>query len=228
MAKIVKSKQQRNRRIVIILLIFVVLMFFFGYALVPLYNALCDALGINGKTGGVAVVNTQVIDKSRVVTVQFIANRNANLRWEFRPLTKSVELHPGEDIKLAYYAKNDTNQTMTVQAVPSVTPGVAAKYLQKTECFCFNQQTLGAHESMKMPLLFHIDNSLPKNIHEITLSYTLFKATKQRRKGEAGRLLSAVVNEHSIFARMLSPDIEGLDRLYYRGKLSGKLSGNLS
>lgn len=166
---------------------FAVMMFFFGYALVPLYNVLCQQLGLNGKTNTASVKNTAFIDKSRTVTVQFLATNNANLPWTFRPTVKKVELHPGESIKITYFARNDTNRLMTVQAVPSVTPGLAAGHLKKTECFCFNQQTLKPHASMNMPVIFHLDNSLPKNIHEITLSYTLFKSQKVRGKTK-GRL----------------------------------------
>lgn len=86
-------------------------------------------------------------------------------------------MHPGEIVKLAFYAENKTDYTMTVQAIPSVTPGIAAKYLKKTECFCFTQQTLNGHEAMNMPLLFHLDTDLPKNVNTVTLSYTLFDVT---------------------------------------------------
>ncbi len=78
-------------------------------------------------------------------------------------------------VRIAYFARNDSSKVMTVQAIPSVTPSLAASHLKKTECFCFNQQTLKAHQSMDMPIIFHLDNDLPKNIKEITLSYTLFK-----------------------------------------------------
>ncbi len=162
------------KKILLWLAILVFGMFLFSYALVPLYNVMCKALGINGKTTGNSVLNTAYIDKSRTITMQFLATNNESLNWEFRPEVKKITLHPGADTKVAYYAKNNTNHTMTVQAIPSVTPGLAASHLKKTECFCFEQQTLKAHQSIDMPIIFHFDNSLPKNIHEVTLSYTLF------------------------------------------------------
>lgn len=183
-----QTQHRRNKKFLIWALVFVVIMFFFGYGLVPIYNVMCRAFGINGKTNSSSIVNQSIIDKSRTVTVQFLATNNANLPWEFHPMIKKVDIHPGENVKLAYFAKNNSNKTMTVQAIPSVTPGLAAAHLKKTECFCFNQQTLKAHESTKMPIIFHLDNSLPKNIHEVTLSYTLFESKKPIKNKQTGKL----------------------------------------
>jgi cytochrome c oxidase assembly protein subunit 11 len=122
------------------------------------------------------------VDKSRSVEVQFLATRNAKLPWDFYPKLKSVTLHPGENKKIEYVAKNNSDHTMTVQAIPSVTPGLAANYLRKTECFCFNQQTLKSGQSMDMPLIFHLDPELPSEYHTVTLSYTLFDAGKYLNK----------------------------------------------
>lgn len=180
----------RGRHITILsfTLIFSFAMFLFGYALVPLYNVLCNKLGINGKTNLVSEKNNSAIDTSRTITVEFLASNNANLPWEFHPKIKKIEIHPGEDAVLAYYAKNDSDHTMTIQAVPSVTPGLAAAHLKKTECFCFTQQTLKAHQSMNMPLIFHLDNGLPDNIHEVTLSYTIFEAKNPVKNKKLGKL----------------------------------------
>jgi len=176
----------KQRTLIIVLSCLVVGMFFFSYALVPLYNVLCKTFGINGKVELVRQDNSQWIDKSRHIRVQFLATNNANLPWDFYPKVKQIEVHPGQNVKLAYFAKNNSNREMTIQAIPSITPGLAAGHLQKTECFCFNQQTLKAHQSMDMPLIFHVDTKLPKNIHELTLSYTLFEikkgATNQRKR----------------------------------------------
>lgn len=178
-----RSLKNRTYRLVIILFFATIFMFGFGYALVPLYNVLCSALGVNGKTGGptaIAAVNSQ--DLSRTITIQFLATNNANLPWQFRPVIKTITLHPGENKKIAYYAKNESDHTMIVQAIPSVSPGLAAKYLKKTECFCFRRQTLKSNVGMEWPVLFHIDRDLPKDIHEITLSYTLFDVTNMKPK----------------------------------------------
>lgn len=154
-------------------------MFFFGFALVPIYNSLCKALNINGKTNTapIAYSGKEALDQQREILVQFVATYNGNVPWTFYPKTKQIRIHPGEMAKLDFYAENKTDHTMSVQAIPSVTPGLAAKYLKKTECFCFTRQTLNGHEAMDMPLLFHLDADLPKEIKTITLSYTLFDVT---------------------------------------------------
>lgn len=174
------THQKKLRRLLWILALVIVLVFFIGYALVPLYNVLCDALGINGKTENQAVQNTHQIDKTRTIRMQFLVNRNDKLPWKFKANTYAMDVHPGQSERVSYYVKNTTNHTMTVQAIPSVTPGFLAKYLKKTECFCFQQQTLAPGKSKDMPLMFHISPKIPKNIKELTLSYTLFEAPKKR------------------------------------------------
>lgn len=171
----------KHRRLLVLLSALTLAMFGFGYALVPLYNALCSTLGINGKTGGAVSYNAAAayVDSSRNVTIEFLASNNENLPWAFHPNTVRLKFHPGEIEKVSFYAKNNSNRKMTVQAIPSVTPGLAAKYLKKTECFCFTQQTLDKGEAMDMPILFHIDPDLPKYIHTITLSYTLFDVSER-------------------------------------------------
>jgi cytochrome c oxidase assembly protein subunit 11 len=174
----VDDRKQRN--LLIILTSIVIGMFIFGFALVPIYNSLCKNLGLNGKTNPNAIaydVSRAKITKDREVLVQFVATNNSSVPWAFYPKVKELKVHPGEVVKLAFYAENKTGHTMTVQAIPSVTPGLAAKYLKKTECFCFTQQTLNKHEAMNMPLLFHLDTDLPANINTVTLSYTLFDVT---------------------------------------------------
>ena len=171
---------QNKTKTVFFLSVLVLFMFAFGFALVPIYNSLCKTLGINGKTNPQAVkfdASKSKVDKNRLVTVEFVSTNNAGLSWPFYPKTHKIKVHPGEIAKLDFYAENNTDHQMTVQAIPSVTPGIAAKYLKKTECFCFAQQTLGAHEAMNMPLLFHVDESLPAHIGTITLAYTLFDVT---------------------------------------------------
>ena len=171
---------KRHTRLVAILAVVVVGMFGFGFALVPIYNSLCKTLGINGKItaedNGSRLAITKV-QKERDIEVEFIATNHGGVPWAFYPKTRKLMVHPGEMTKLAFYAKNNTDHPMTVQAIPSVTPGIAAKYIKKTECFCFTQQTLNGHEAMNMPLLFHLDADLPKDVKTITLAYALFDVT---------------------------------------------------
>ncbi|CAM2743539.1 cytochrome c oxidase assembly protein [Legionella worsleiensis] len=176
------SNAKKQRKLLIVLTLVVLGMFAFGFALVPIYNTLCRTLGINGKTNPQAIaydVTKAKITKDRVVLVEFVATNNSGIPWDFYPKISKIKVHPGEIAKLSFYAENKTDHRMTVQAIPSVTPGIAAKYLKKTECFCFTQQTLNGHEAMDMPLLFHLDADLPEQINTVTLSYTLFDVSER-------------------------------------------------
>ena len=169
-------------RLLAILTAVVLGMFAFGFALVPIYNSLCQNLGINGKTNRKAIAYDEAsatVATQRNVLVEFVATNNSGVPWAFYPKVQKLNVHPGEIVKLSFYAENKTNYPMTVQAIPSVTPGIAAKYLKKTECFCFTNQTLNGHEAMDMPLLFHLDTELPSHVKTITLAYTLFDITNR-------------------------------------------------
>lgn len=163
--------------------VLVVLMFAFAmWVMPPLYNALCDVLGINGKTRGQAIVVDSAVDTSRVVKVQFVAQNNELMPWEFSPNTSQVEVHPGEPAHVTFYAKNTQNRFMVSQAIPSIVPSRAVEYFHKTECFCFNQQPLEAGEDADLGLQFIVDRDIPADIHVITLSYTIFDVTEMAAK----------------------------------------------
>ncbi len=169
-----------HARLVTTLAVLVAGMFAFGFALVPIYNSLCKALGVNGKVNLESVAYDETTVKKvlkRNVTVEFVATNNSGVPWAFHPKVNKLVVHPGEIARLSFYAENKTGHRMTVQAIPSVTPGIAAKYIKKTECFCFTQQTLNGHEAMDMPLLFHLDADLPASVYTITLAYALFDVT---------------------------------------------------
>ena len=158
------------------------MMFGFGYALVPMYKALCEVTGINVLTNkndyGVRayspnkVGNTQV-DYSRVITVEFDSNSRGP--FSFRPLKNFLEVHPGEMMQIDYQVSNNLDRAVQAQAIPSYAPKVATEYFTKLECFCFQQQTLAAHETKTMPVVFIIDAGLPQDVKTITLSYTFFE-----------------------------------------------------
>ncbi len=154
-------------------------MFGFGYALVPLYDVFCDLTGLNGKTSSMAATaDKAVTDLKRQVTIEFLAKPDPKMPWLFQPQTRQIQVHPGE-IKLVYYeAENPTQALMVAQAVPSVSPGQAALYFNKMECFCFQRQTLEAGEKLLMPLQFYVDPALPAQFSTITLSYTLYDVTQ--------------------------------------------------
>jgi len=182
--------QLANRRMVSKLLVMCLVMFGFGYALVPIYNAICTALGINvlslservaaaGLSGTFgsqglksATQNTQV-DTSRLITIEFDAN--ARGPWDFKPAQRSIQVHPGQMATVMYEFRNLQNRTMAAQAIPSYAPKQASPHLNKLECFCFNEYTLAPGESKEWPVVFVIDPKLPKDVNTITLSYTFFE-----------------------------------------------------
>ena len=164
-----------NTRVITRLMFVVVGMFGFGFALVPLYDVFCDVTGINGKTGDkVTLAEDLQVDTSRVIEVEFIASLNENMPWEFKPSQHSIKVHPGEPTRITYVAVNKTDQAIIGQAVPSVSPGRAAEYFQKTECFCFTEQKLEAGEEKEMPVIFVVDPELPDDVSQLALSYTFF------------------------------------------------------
>ncbi|MES2142743.1 MAG: cytochrome c oxidase assembly protein [Pseudomonadota bacterium] len=170
-----------NKRLSVLLCLTTLGMFGFGFAMIPLYNTLCKNLGINGKTDKNSYVESDAIDLSRSIRVEFMTSNNNYLPWDFYPRLNHIQLHPGENILIYFEAKNNSGRQMTVQAIPSVSPGIAAKHLKKTECFCFTQQTFTPGQHRAMPVLFHLDTQLPKNVNTITLSYTLFDITNLKR-----------------------------------------------
>lgn len=171
-----------NRQLVMKLAVIVALMFGFGYALVPLYKAICNALGINVLSlaerqtalgdKGLANGNGQV-DFSREITVEF--DTNARGPWDFKPAVRHMTVHPGELSQVMYEFRNKQDRTMAAQAIPSYAPAQAMAHFNKLECFCFNEYTLKPGESKQWPVVFVIDPKLPKDVKTITLSYTFFE-----------------------------------------------------
>jgi cytochrome c oxidase assembly protein subunit 11 len=171
-----------NLRMVGKLALVAALMFGFGYALVPMYRAICAALGINVLSVSERVAqqglrarapaSTQV-DTSRTITVEFDAN--ARGPWDFKPALRSIDVHPGQLATVMYEFRNVQNRTMAAQAIPSYAPQQAMAHFNKLECFCFSEYTLKPGESRQWPVVFVIDPKLPKDVRTITLSYTFFE-----------------------------------------------------
>jgi len=168
------ARDRENRRLLTRLSIVAALMFGFGFALVPFYERICLALGVNSLVArDEAPANSQV-DTTRMVTIELDANAH-NLPWLFRPLTRHVAVHPGELVHVEYEIANVRGAPVTGQAVPSYAPALAGQYFSKLECFCFRQQTLAAGETRRMPVTFVVDPALPQEVNTITLSYTFFE-----------------------------------------------------
>ena len=179
--------RRENLKMVIKLAVVTAVMFGFGFALVPLYKAICEATGVNilargendvptplnaGGKGARALSNSQA-DLSRTITVEFDAN--ARGPWSFKPAERSMQVHPGVLTTVMYEFQNTQDRRMSAQAIPSYAPRQAAAYFNKIECFCFSQWTLNAGEKKDWPVVFVIDPKLSKDVTTITLSYTFFE-----------------------------------------------------
>lgn len=165
----------RNQKLVFSLSGIVVGMFGFGYLLVPLYDVFCDITGLNGKTANEAAIVQEAPDESRWVRVEFTGSLNQGAPWEFHPVVPSMNVRPGKAYVANYYARSRVSRDAVGHAVPSVAPGIAAKYFLKTECFCFEEQPFGPGEEKEMPVRFILDPDLPAHVDVVTLSYTFFE-----------------------------------------------------
>ncbi len=176
-----ETVKPRLKKHLLIMLAVIVGMFAFCFALVPLYNVFCKVTGLNGKTVGTAQVPvaSAKVDMSRDVTVQLLTTLNENISTEFVGKDRKLTLHPGEYVTTSYRVKNLTNKPMVVQAIPSVTPGLVAKHVNKIECFCFVHQPLQPLEEKEFRLVFTVDPAIPQQYHTLTLSYTLFDVTEK-------------------------------------------------
>lgn len=173
------DRKHANRRLLLGLLIMTAGSFAFGWALVPLYDVFCRAVGIGNAEAkdGRAVVQ-EAIDPNREVTVEFVASPASVGSYEFRPKVASMRVHPGKLYDTEFYAKNLTSVASVAQAVPSISPSGTAQYFHKTECFCFTPQKFGVGEGRAMPLRFIVDPKLPSNVDRLTLAYTFYDTTQ--------------------------------------------------
>jgi cytochrome c oxidase assembly protein subunit 11 len=194
--------QPSHRRLVIRLLALVGLAFAFGFALVPLYDAFCEATGLNGKTrgqqsltlgglsGGPGDASAATasppsrIDTTRTVSIEFMGTVMPGLPWEMQPVTKRMDLHPGELHQAVYRVRNVSDKAIVGQAVPSVSPGLAARHFEKLDCFCFAQQTLAPGETKELPVTFIVNPDIDKDIRTITLAYAFFNISDAQTAAE--------------------------------------------
>ena len=172
---------QANRQTLVKLLVVAVAMFGFGFALVPFYRTLCDALGLNSVVKADVVANTQ-IDAGRWLTVEFDTNLRSDLPWTFSATEKSVRIHPGALTEVTFEVRNRSDRPVTGQAIPSFGPPAAGRYFKKLDCFCFTQQTLAPGEVRRMPVVFVIEPEVPRDLNTVTLSYTFFEVEGKRGK----------------------------------------------
>ncbi len=173
-----ESVALKNNRLAYKLVFIVLGMFGFGYALVPIYDVFCDLTGINGKTDTEAVAEVKYeVDLNREINLEFITSLNEAAPMAFRTEKTKMKVHPGKYYTVNFYAENKTAKKMVARAIPSVSPGPAAEYFKKTECFCFTEQTFEPNQAKTMPVRFVVDPELPDRYKTITLAYTFFDNT---------------------------------------------------
>jgi len=177
------AERQRGNARLAVKLGFVALFFVgFGFAMVPIYDVFCKITGINGKTNETAVVvdkSTQ-IDYSRLVKIEFLSHTLPGSPLSFKSEQFSLHVHPGEISRINYTVTNNSDEVFVGQAVPSITPAVAAQYFEKLECFCFRQQTFAPRETRTMPVIYVVNPKLDADLSTVTLSYTFFKAVQAK------------------------------------------------
>jgi cytochrome c oxidase assembly protein subunit 11 len=156
------------------LCLIVVGMFGFGFALVPLYDLLCEVTGLGGRTGDAVVYEEKQIDTSRSIKVNFLTQTNGGMPWGFWADSGGMSVHPGSLHTISFYVRNPTDKVMRGQAVPSVVPGRAAEFFHKVQCFCFDSQVLEPGQEMALTVSFTVDVNLPRTVESIALSYELF------------------------------------------------------
>jgi cytochrome c oxidase assembly protein subunit 11 len=167
--------QVRNRQLMAKLVIIAVGMLGFGFAMVPMYRQICDALGLT-QTRTIGATNTQV-DPSRSVNVELLAT-SAGLPWNFEAIDRSVTVHPGELTTVRYRVVNTLDRPVVARAVMNTAPSNAARWIEKQECFCFSDQRLAAGEAREMPVVFRVRTDLPADLSTISISYTFFETPK--------------------------------------------------
>ncbi len=172
---------RRNRRIVIISLLFVFGMLGVSFAAVPLYRLFCQVTGLGGTTQTAVAAPAEIPVNTRDIEIRFDAMVDAALPWEFKPEKKTITLKIGQTGFTNYMARSLSSQTSAGVAVYNVVPPKAGKYFVKTQCFCFNDQALAAHQEAHMPIVFYVDPKMLadpnlNDVQEITLSYRFYPA----------------------------------------------------
>jgi cytochrome c oxidase assembly protein subunit 11 len=172
----VLGRKEANRRLTRSLWLFAAGSFAFGFALVPLYDVLCDVTGYGDRSQllrAAEVVETQAAS-DRSITIELVSGTTAVGDWEFRPATADLKVHPGRLYEAKFFARNLRTQPVTAQAIPSIAPLQATRYFQKTECFCFTPQHFDASQTRELTVRFIVDPKLPMNIDRVTLAYSMF------------------------------------------------------
>lgn len=169
------STQQANRKLTGQLWLFAAGSFAFGFALVPLYNVLCDVTGYGDRSKlSKAATVVEAPDENRTVTVELMSSAPTFADWELKPVAGDVRVHPGKLYEAKFVARNLRSRPAVAQAIPSIAPLQATQYFRKTECFCFTPQSFEAQQTRELVVRFIVDPKLPPNIDRLTLAYAMY------------------------------------------------------
>jgi cytochrome c oxidase assembly protein subunit 11 len=164
--------RRRNASLTRRLLLMAACSFGFGFALVPLYDVICEVAGIRVNAAPVAAVESA--GESREVTLEFISALAPGSEWELTPVAGAMSVVPGRLQEAHFRIRSRATVPATGQAIPSVAPAYAARYLHKTECFCFTPQHFGADEEREFIVRFIVDPQLPLQVDRMTLAYSMY------------------------------------------------------
>jgi cytochrome c oxidase assembly protein subunit 11 len=174
------TQHRANKTLTWKLLVFALGSFGFGFALVPLYNVMCAVTGYGDQSKLLQRAKAvEHPDPNRTVTIEFLADVASAGSWDFRPVVRTIDVHPGQIYSAEFLAHNLTGRDTVAQAVPNIAPSMAAAYFHKTECFCFSPQHFALNEERKLPVRFIVDPALPGHVDRITLAYTFYDASSR-------------------------------------------------
>ena len=169
--------KNKNFKIALLVCCFFSGMFFLAFASVPLYNLFCRVTGYGGQTNTSEFLSSTILERD--INLKFSADVNDSIDWSFEP-PENLEFKVGENILVNYKATNLSDKQTSGTATFNVLPVKVGPYFIKTQCFCFEKQTLNPGESVDMPVVFYVDPAISddptmQDVEEITLSYTFFK-----------------------------------------------------
>lgn len=174
--------QAKNKKVMRTTLGVVAVMILLSFASVPLYRLTCKLTGWGGTTQReeVAAAKKEHAALNRKITVRFKLDTAADLPWDFKAEQGPVTLDIGADGFASFLARNETGGSVTGTAIHNVTPFLAGKYFYLTQCFCFGEQVLNAHQKVSMPVTFYVDPKIAddpdlKDLDTITLNYSFFR-----------------------------------------------------
>ena len=170
------DRRSKHGRTAAALVLMVALMTGLAYASVPLYRLFCQVTGFDGTTQRAEAPGSEILEKTAVV--RFDTNVRG-LPWRFKADQTSQTVRIGASSMAFFTVTNTSDEAITGTATYNVVPESAGAYFRKLQCFCFNEQTIAAGETIEFPMIYFVDPEITrdfetKGVDEITLSYTFY------------------------------------------------------